>query len=977
MSLATRCLLHALFCAGLLFRAGAASAEDPGPVKSPSDPREYAIITLNNGLTALLISDPASEMAAAALDVAVGSSADPATRLGLAHFLEHMLFLGTRQYPRPDEYQEFITRHGGSHNAYTAFENTNYFFDIDKDELEPALDRFSQFFIAPLFAAEYVERERNAVHSEYQSKLKDDLRRGYAVMQQALNPAHPMSRFAVGSLETLDTGSKRDLRADLLAFYRAHYSAGNMRLVVLGTEPLSKLEDWVRAKFSAIAKGEREPHRTGVPLFEPRSLPIRLDVVPEKDTRSLNLLFPLPAVHAHYRAKPAEYLAGLLGHEGPGSVLSILKRRGWADGLSAGLSVDNSDSAALTVNVDLTQGGAAQTDAIIALVFQYLDLVRERGIEQWRQSEQARLYDIAFQFAERTTAIDYVSDLASALQIYPAVDVLRAGFRNDVFDPALLRHYLDQLTPENVLVTVLAPETKADRQERWYKVPYRQQRIAAQTVRAWREAAPEPALALPEANAFIPEELTVLPEVPGADVPVRVDGASGVELWHHQDGSYREPRAAFYVSVRTDVANASARNSVMTDLFVDTVKEELNEYAYPASLAGLQYDVYTHVRGFTIKILGYSDKQALLLDAVLERVTEPTLAEDRFAVARETLLQDLENSRKDSPYAQAMREVNNSLVQPFFTVDERLAALKEVDVEDLRAFVPQLLAEVYPIALAHGNRSRADAVALASRGGARLLHGAAPHAVAPSQIVKLAAGDFFGRVLHVDHPDAALALYYQGPDKRYASRARMDMLGQILATPYYARLRTDQQLGYVVFAGSMPLLDVPGMVFVVQSPVADPGMLETHTQAFLRDMRGELERLDPQTLAQYRQGLITRIMDVEQRLQERSDRYWYELDLGYTRFDSRERLSQAVERVTGTELIQFYDAVLTGPETRRLSVRAPGRQGETAGGAQLDVHPAFTRLEEPTALARLRPRYSAGSFPDPPSHGSSSAGARP
>src|SRR5690606_8194271 len=156
-----------------------------------------------NSMKVLLISDPATEKSAVAVDVNAGSNSDPAAFPGLAHFLEHMLFLGTSGYPEAGEYQEYISSHGGSNNAYTAYENTNYYFDIDSAWLEPALDRFSQFFISPLFTQEYVDRERNAVHSEYQSGLQDDGRRSYSAVKNLFNTEHPLAGFSVGSLDTL------------------------------------------------------------------------------------------------------------------------------------------------------------------------------------------------------------------------------------------------------------------------------------------------------------------------------------------------------------------------------------------------------------------------------------------------------------------------------------------------------------------------------------------------------------------------------------------------------------------------------------------------------------------------------------------------------------------------------------------------------------------------------------------------------
>ncbi|MCW8884294.1 MAG: insulinase family protein, partial [Motiliproteus sp.] len=104
-----------------------------GIIKSPNDPRDYQAFQLENGLKVLLISDPKTDKAAVSLDVGVGSGDDPEQRQGLAHFLEHMLFLGTGKYPKAGEYQAYISAHGGSHNAFTAYDRTNYFFDIDSN----------------------------------------------------------------------------------------------------------------------------------------------------------------------------------------------------------------------------------------------------------------------------------------------------------------------------------------------------------------------------------------------------------------------------------------------------------------------------------------------------------------------------------------------------------------------------------------------------------------------------------------------------------------------------------------------------------------------------------------------------------------------------------------------------------------------------------------------------------------------------
>ena len=82
---------------------------------------------------------------------------------GLAHFCEHMLFLGSQKYPKPSYFVDHITLYGGKFNGYTDFENTAFYYKINSDKFEHSLDIFSRFFIDPLFSAEYVEKEVNSV----------------------------------------------------------------------------------------------------------------------------------------------------------------------------------------------------------------------------------------------------------------------------------------------------------------------------------------------------------------------------------------------------------------------------------------------------------------------------------------------------------------------------------------------------------------------------------------------------------------------------------------------------------------------------------------------------------------------------------------------------------------------------------------------------------------------------------------------
>ncbi|KAJ2481024.1 metalloprotease [Coemansia sp. RSA 2131] len=125
-------------------------------------------------MVVLCTSDPDSANTAASLSVNVGSMADPKEFPGMAHFLEHMLFMGSAKYPAENEYTQYIANNLGEYNAYTANTETTFYFSIANQAFEGAFDRFSRFFIDPLLLANSVDREVNAVDSEYKGNLQSD-----------------------------------------------------------------------------------------------------------------------------------------------------------------------------------------------------------------------------------------------------------------------------------------------------------------------------------------------------------------------------------------------------------------------------------------------------------------------------------------------------------------------------------------------------------------------------------------------------------------------------------------------------------------------------------------------------------------------------------------------------------------------------------------------------------------------------------
>lgn len=908
----------------------AAPATQTTPVtltQSPNDDRAYRYLTLDNGLRVLLVSDPAADKAAASLVVFRGSYDEPDAWPGLAHFLEHMLFIGTARYPEVDAYQQFIGQHGGSSNAYTAGDHTNYFFDIQPDQFEAAMDRFSQFFISPLFDPDYVEREKNAVNSEYQLQIKADNWRGSAVVNDVINPAHPQSRFSIGSLETLGDG----VRDALVQFFDDDYSADQMVLVALSNETLDAMAGWISPMFSAIENRHIGPAPERPPMFTADQLPAVLSYRTIMDGYRVVYNFPIPPVDGHYRQKPAEYVSNLLGHEGEGSLHQQLKQAGWIESLAAGTGSFDPGNSLLVIDIALTDAGYANVDKVTDALFDYIELLQRNPPEAWRYQEQAEVAALGFRFQEKPSPSAFVYQVAPRFLDYPPADVLAAPYLMEEFDPDLIRGYIDALTLDNVLVELAGPDIDTDRREPWFDVPYRlEQRRPA------RDPASVAGLALPEPNRYLPESLAVLPDDPQA--PRLAVARPGLTLWSDRDTEFGTPRANLFLSLGVRDGFASASELARASLYSAVVEDALTATVYPAYLAGLGYGLDANGYGFELAVSGYSDKQLELVGTVLERLTGCGVDPERFASLRDELVRDWRNYRDERPSTQAYGALGYLLLSSRWPPEALIDALEDQDAASLSDWCRTRTADFNVLALDHGNLAEDAPWALAAALQEHLKLAAFPR----YQPTVTEISDATSYQLDIDHEDAAMVLYLQDRDVTERTRALSALATSVLRQAYFTSLRTEQQLGYVVAVANQTVREQSGIAFLVQSPVASPAELTRRTGAFLHAELETVRAMPDAEFESYRQGVVGRLEERDRNLASRGARLWTDLDLGITSFDSRSRLAAAVAELGKDDLLDYLTGVVSRFENERLLVYSNGRFDEPpAGGTRLDNVNAF------------------------------------
>ena len=916
-------LLFASLCLCLSLNALATTTEYISPLKSPIDKKLYRYVELENQLKVLLVSDETTDKSAASLDVYVGSGSDPEGWEGLAHFLEHMLFLGTEKYPEVSEYSEFIKDNGGGNNAYTSFGHTNYYFSIGTDHLENALDRFSQFFIAPRFDETYVDRERSVVYSEYQARKKDEGRRLWDAQKQWLNPSHPASRFTVGSLESLRDRDESSAREKLIEFYNDHYSANIMTLVVLGKEPLDQLEKWARQYFQDINNKNLAPQEFTQSYMDPDLIPARLDTVPVKEQSSVSFVFPIPSTAREYSTKPLSYISNLLGHEGEGSLFSVLKQAGWAEGLSAGSGYLDEVQGQFNVRIQLTNQGVEHIKEMGQMLFQMIDLIKRDGVVEWRYKEQSELSEIAFRFAQESDPGRVAQSLASRLHQYEPEDVLAGPYLIKEFDPERINQLLTYLTPNNVSINVVSQNLETDKVTQYYDVDYKLSKLSEQWISQWGKLTTNEQLRLPDVNPFIPEWLEVGVYDESKEIPVEVETKSDITLWYKPDVEFDTPRANFYFNIMSPLANSSARNLVLTELYVRLLNSQLNKAVYPAYLADLNYSLYRHGKGISGRISGYEDKQSEILRLIIDAMLNPEFTEQRFNIIKTRLKRELNNIALDSPSNQSIHEIYRLLMTPYWAESERLQALESVTLEDVTDFSEKFFQQVEVNALSHGDVSLESSLSRVSMLDALFMDSEFITDIPEVEIRSLKQEDQYLRTKSVEHSDSALSWYFQGSEASIQERAKMALLKDLLDTAFYTLLRTDNRVGYLVHSGVININQFPGFLFSVQSPSHTPQQLSALYDQFIAQFENDLENMSMQEFSTVKSGLLVKVRQKDKNLSGRSARYWREIERDELNFDSQQQFDNALSELTHEAMKDYYQNIIVS-RGAEIAVQIPG-----------------------------------------------------
>ncbi|CAF1415312.1 unnamed protein product, partial [Adineta ricciae] len=841
--------------------------------KSDIDEWNYRGLELSNGILCVLISHPKLDKAAAAINVSIGDLGDPNDVPGIAHFLEHMLFMGSSKYPNENEFSKFIENNGGISNAYTSTRETNYHFDINPNVLADALDIFANFFISPLFSSSSVEREIQAVNSEFERYLSSDAWRISQMEKSTLDPEHPYSRFGTGNIESLQTIPKEsgiDIREALVQFYEDHYSANRMSLVVLSNHSLDDLQSFVISSFKDVPNKQLLSQRYPPDPFGETGRKTIYYVVPIAESRQMKISWVIPDFQEIYRCLPIWYLSFLINHEGTDSLFSYLKRMGLvlevtsyaAAQIAPGFNI-------FSIEIELTIDGLKQWERIVFLIYQYMTMIRNEGIQEWIFNEGKNMFIKHFQFAEKESPFDFVTNLASRMrkcETCGTIDDFKLPLPND-FIPTDFQLYHRQ------------------------------------------------------------EETSIITR---PQLPKKIKENEYYRLYYTEDRFYKLPKAFLYFDLSNSLVNIDPNHLIMNRIYVELVTDSLSSLTYPARRAGIYYELSASSYGIELNIYGFNHKIGILLEKIIDHLINLKIDQQRFEILRENEKQRLKNYHVDEPVSMASCGIYYLTSQYQWNNDELLNCIDDITLHDMDTFIRTLFTRFYVDSLMYGNITENQAIEYMTIFQRKfhekhLFRPLFPsmwfirrHLMLPdgtyrnkyfinkNDFIVILGCNFAYTMLNDGYRTNAIHVYLQCFHETLENNALINLFVQLIQESCYNQLRTKEQLGYIVRSGVHNTQGVYGVEIILQSN-SEPEYLNQRIEIFLDSIRDYFEQMSNDEFEKQRNAFIIKSLEISKRMEDQGDIFWSEITSHEFCFDRPPLLSEILRKFERKDLIQFYD----------------------------------------------------------------------
>lgn len=910
--------------------------------KSINDKRNYEMITLNNGLKVIIINDMDAIMSSATLSVNIGSLQNKYVPKdgkfveihGIAHFLEHMLFMGSEKYPEEVFYSNLLSKYSGTNNAYTDINRTCYYFSSTSSGFEKILDVFGNFFIKPLFNKNAIMREIMSIQEEHNKNYNNDQWRELQISRNIAKHDNIWNGFATGTYNSLNIDNIDEL---LDNFFKAYYVPCNMNLVIYSNKLIKDLIKIVENIFSLI------PARTLLQIPKKNDFPYNNNklvlINPIHNKNSLIITWQIPNYDIYiikYRYfNPIYLISYLFKQKYHGSIFNYLKKKDYATNLDLEPLQRINNIFLFSIRIELTNNGFQHKERIINMIYKYIALLKRSDIKHIYNEirfikQQNFIYQSINDIQEYTK---YISETLMIYQMNLAIEeILIVGNLLVEYDPKInniisdIMEYFNEGNSVVYLISKMYQNLLINR-DPWYGIEYYVYDAIPQDLLIWTENTGDTEkVYLPKENKYINWNTKIITNINSDKYPIYIDSFKYYKLWYQYISKFNNP----YVNCIIQITLPQLRKSIMTfltfkvylDCIIDIISIDLQEATfanYDVNLSLTQHDL-------TISIYGPSELFGKLLSFLIKKILNGEVDKETFLRIRNKIYENLVNSIYIIPYENIIQRLFLDTGLLIYETKDMLHDIMNVDYDTTLNILHLVFNEVSIKCIITGNILLQDALILAKI--------CIPLAIQNKETIysinKLRIGEKKIIKIISDNPkefNKAVGLFYN-LGKIYPTTQNdwnyiiciAHLIDSMIKHEYINQIRTNEQLGYITTSDLVVLKQENDSIltygFIIQSTIKDCIYLTERIERFIKSARNLIITMQNKDLIERKESLINVLLQIPKNLHALTVKSLNKAFNTDNIMNLEEILINTYNNITLNNILEFYDKYFYNESTR-------------------------------------------------------------
>ncbi|XP_012220810.1 insulin-degrading enzyme-like isoform X2 [Linepithema humile] len=912
-------------------------------IKKPeTDDRQYRVLRLANGLKICLISDPTTHQAAAALTIQFGYKQNHVE--GFAHLYQHVLYAS-----RPNnEFAKYVMKNSGIIDSQTLDETTTYYFDIKAEMFKQALEQFAGLFKAlpKEVTDEYLEELLlGRMYDEDKETQQIVNYRLSKLFKWNIDSTHDMTKNKFGTIYTAYEKPILCVKDYLQLFFPVEYGADIMSLCVVGKESLDDLSAMILKFFFPLL---RRRLLKSYLWHEPSCELIHKIWCRDIAVNESRLYIMYSVGDLDKRMAVERYFVYLLTYRGEKTFASVLESKGWITCIEAISHPCGSYYNFMNIGMKLTEEGLKHVDDIVALLFQYNNLLRKRITERWMYNEFKEIQELKFRYETRQSIMNDVRDISRKM-LY-CIDkelhnILRVGFVPYVWNKSNLECKISQLLnplPQKIRIFVIDKRTKGHVQEDELtniepecSILYKAETISREMCTKWMKAHTE--LKLPARNEFIPTVAGLKPysiiETRPKFYPAAINAEPFARVWYKRCPEFEAPKVNTIIHFICPhvFAKVNILHTHFNFMFVRLLKESLHDYVYAAALVDLKWEIYATANGIQIEINGFDNKQHVIIEKIIDRMINFKLDTDMFKVAKERntelSISQLKKFKEDQPYNQAEEYLLHMLIDRPMK-KEIWQQYEKVTFETFDKFISKLFSMVFVECLIHGNITPEEARNITELIEAKLSANA--KRIPAKYLENMWLNERFFIVQEPEHLvfqaynehhlSSSTKVFYQIPKRDIRTDVLVQFIQKIMEERCYDWMSKNKLLDYYMHCGMLTTKITQGLTFLIHGSHEHVHLkMNEKIDEFIADMAHYIEHLSTEDFLKKKDEFIASRCSKPKTMTELSKAIWNETITRNYNFTRIQDSIECIKNIMPQEVYNFYQEFIN-KKTPKISV---------------------------------------------------------